>query len=92
MFYLIICHRCANKKLLINPFEVKNDMDQDISKITDALYDYRDKFNKNNPEYEFNIFYEFNSLLDDRIDLLTRNGIMGLILVLLFLGLFLNLK
>lgn len=73
-------------------FQIEKTMDQDISKITDALYDYRDKFNKNNPEYEFNIFYEFNSLLDDRIDLLTRNGIMGLILVLLFLGLFLNLK
>ena len=31
-------------------------------------------------------------MLNDRIDLLSSNGLMGLILVLLFLGLFLNLK
>jgi len=73
-------------------FQIEKTMDQDISKITDALHEYRDKFNAENPEYEFKIFFEFNSMLDDRIDLLTRNGIMGLILVLLFLGLFLNLK
>ena len=73
-------------------FQIEKTIDQDISKITEALYEYRDKFNEENPDYEFKIFYEFNSLLDDRIDLLTRNGIMGLILVLLFLGLFLNIK
>lgn len=73
-------------------FQIEKTIDQDIEKITDALYEYRDKFNKENPEFEFNIFFEFNSMLTDRIELLTRNGIMGLILVLLFLGLFLNLK
>ena len=73
-------------------YQIEKTIDQDISRITEALYEYQEIFDRENPEYKFNIFYEFNSLLNDRIDLLTKNGIMGLILVLLFLGLFLNLK
>ena len=73
-------------------FQIEKTIDQDIAKITDELYKYKETFNKKNPDYQFNIFYEFNEMLNQRIDLLSRNGIMGLILVLLFLGLFLNLK
>lgn len=73
-------------------FQIEKTIDQDISEITDALYAFKEKFNASNPDFEFNIFYEFNSMLDDRIDLLTSNGMMGLVLVLIFLGLFLNIK
>lgn len=73
-------------------FRIGKTPEQDIATITQELYDFKEKFEKDNPDFEFNIFFEFNSMLDDRIDLLTRNGIMGLVLVLLFLGLFLNLK
>ena len=73
-------------------FQIEKTIDQDIAKITKALYDYQKVFDKAHPEFQFNIFYEFNSMLNDRIDLLTKNGIMGLVLVLLFLGLFLNMK
>lgn len=73
-------------------FQIEKTVDQDISEITKALYDYKEKFNKANSEYQFNIYYEFNSMLNDRIDLLTSNGMMGLVLVLVFLGLFLNIK
>lgn len=73
-------------------FQIEKTVDQDITKITKALYEYKEKFDKQNPDFQFNIFYEFNSMLNERIDLLSRNGMMGLILVLLFLGLFLNLK
>ena len=73
-------------------FQIEKTSDEDLGKITKALYDYKDVFDAENPDYQFNIFYEFNSMLDDRIDLLTKNGIMGLVLVLLFLGLFLNIK
>lgn len=73
-------------------FEIKKTPEQDIAEITQELYDYKKKFEAENPDYTFDIYYEFNEMLSDRIDLLTRNGIMGLILVLLFLGLFLNLK
>ncbi len=73
-------------------FQIEKTTDQDIAKITDVLYDYQKKFEEKYPEFKFNIFYEFNSMLDERISLLTKNGLMGLILVLLFLGLFLNLR
>jgi len=73
-------------------FQIEKTVDQDIKKITDALYEYKKTFDQKNPDFEFNIFYEFNSMLNERIDLLTSNGLMGLILVLIFLGLFLNLK
>ncbi len=72
--------------------QISKTPEQDIAEITQELYDFKKKFEEENPDFEFNIFFEFNSMLDDRVDLLTRNGIMGLILVLLFLGLFLNLK
>ena len=73
-------------------FQIEKTVDQDIAEITKAIYEYQEKFNKANPDYSFNIFFEFNSMLNDRIDLLTSNGLMGLVLVLIFLGLFLNLK
>ncbi len=73
-------------------FQIEKTTEQDIAKITETLYKYRDEFNENHADYQFNVFYEFNSMLEDRIDLLSRNGLMGLILVLLFLGLFLNIK
>lgn len=73
-------------------FQINKTPEQDIAKITEYLNEYKEKFDAENPDYSFDIFFEFNSMLDDRIDLLTRNGIMGLVLVLLFLGLFLNIK
>lgn len=73
-------------------FQIEKTRDQDITEITEELHAYQEKFNKNNTDYSFDIYYEFNSMLNDRIDLLSKNGVQGLILVLLFLGLFLNLK
>lgn len=73
-------------------FQIEKTIDQDIADITSALYAFKEKFDRENPDFQFNIFYEFNSMLNQRIDLLTSNGMMGLILVLIFLGLFLNIK
>jgi multidrug efflux pump subunit AcrB len=73
-------------------FQIEKTIDQDIAKITEALHDYQKKFNASNDDFQFNIYYEFNAMLNQRIDLLTSNGMTGLILVLIFLGLFLNIK
>ena len=73
-------------------FQIEKTKDQDITTITEALHEFQKKFDKEQADYSFDIYYEFNGMLDDRIDLLSRNGIMGLILILLFLGIFLNLK
>lgn len=66
--------------------------DQDLSSIAQAVKDYQKKFNESNSDYHFQIFYEFSEMLSARIDLLSENGIFGLILVLIGLGIFLNLK
>ena len=73
-------------------FQIEKTPEQDIAEISQTLHDYKDKFDKENPKFQFNIFFEFNNMLNDRIDLLSKNGLQGLILVLLFLGLFLNLR
>ena len=73
-------------------FQIEKTPLQDISKITSELHKYKEKFNKENPDHEFVILFEFNEMLNQRIDLLTGNGLMGLILVLIFLGIFLNIK
>ena len=73
-------------------FQIEKTANQDIQKISSTLHDYQKSFNKNNPEFQFDIYFEFNELLEGRIELLTKNGVTGLILVLVFLGLFLNIK
>lgn len=73
-------------------FRIEKTLEQDLGKISNTIHDYQEKFNKENPDFQFDIYYEFNNMLNDRIDLLTSNGISGLILVLIFLGLFLNIK
>ena len=73
-------------------FQIEKTNEQDISEITEAIHNYKEEFEDRYPDYQFNIFFEFNNMLNDRIDLLSENGIMGLVLVLLFLGLFLNIK
>lgn len=73
-------------------FQIEKTLDQDIAKITEALHKYEDKFNEENPDYSFETMFAFNDMLNERIDLLSENGLMGLILVLFFLGIFLNLR
>lgn len=66
--------------------------DEDLAAISQAIRDYKEQFNKENEDFSFEIYFEFNEMLSERIDLLTENGIVGLVLVLLALGLFLNIK
>ena len=73
-------------------FQIEKTQEQDIADITAELHKYEKEFNEKNSEYRFNVLFEFNNMLSSRIDLLSKNGVMGLILVLIFLGLFLNLK
>lgn len=65
---------------------------EDLSSISHDLEDYVKKFNKENPAYKLEIVFMFNDMLQERIDMLTSNGIMGIILVLLCLGFFLSLR
>ena len=73
-------------------FRIEKTPEQDIKKISETIHEYQKQFNEENQDYQFDIYYEFNELLDQRIELLSKNGITGLVLVLVFLGLFLNIR
>ena len=53
---------------------------------------YIEKFNNEQRDFEMFRFFNLQILLDQRIDTLTYNLVIGLFLVCLVLGLFLSLK
>ena len=65
---------------------------EDLGTISDFVEDFVDKFNAENDDMKMSIMFNFHDMLNERIDLLLRNGGMGLGLVLLTLGLFLSLR
>lgn len=70
--------------------EVKKTPDQDLGAITDFVREYTAQYNSENHPAKIAIQYEAEVNLQDRIDLLTSNGMFGLVLVILMLGLFLS--
>ena len=73
-------------------FQVFKLNDEDLSEISSFLEDYIAEFNKNNNGVRLEVTYSFLDMLGDRLNLLYRNGGIGLLLVLISLGLFLNLR
>jgi multidrug efflux pump subunit AcrB len=73
-------------------FNIEKTTDQDLRAIAKTIKSFSEKFNEQQNEYEINVLFAFDEMLEERIDLLTANGKIGLILVLVALGLFLNLK
>lgn len=65
---------------------------EDLGLISSDLKAYVEKFNKEKKDYKLNIVFMFNDMLQERIDMLTSNGLMGMILVLICLGFFLSLR
>ncbi|MEQ8324894.1 MAG: efflux RND transporter permease subunit [Vicingaceae bacterium] len=65
---------------------------EDLGAISDFIKDYVADYNKKNKDLNMSIMFDFNDMLNDRIELLMRNGLMGLLLVLITLGLFLSLR
>lgn len=66
--------------------------EEDLGGIADFIRSYTAEFNKNNPQYQLRIIFQFEEMLQERIDLLTSNGWQGFLLVLLCLGFFLSLR
>ncbi len=69
---------------------VSNTTTEDILFITDYVKNYIKQFNAKNDVLRADIIIDFSKVLQDRIDLLLANGLVGGILVLVFLSLFLN--
>ena len=73
-------------------FIVKKTVDEDLDKIADEMTSYISKFNIKEEKFKMRSLFQFADLLDQRIDTLSNNLVIGLFLVCLVLGLFLSLR
>lgn len=69
---------------------VNNTLSEDMLKITEMVRNYIVEYNERNTLVQATIVRDGSVVLRQRIDLLTKNGLIGFLLVLLFLSLFLN--
>jgi multidrug efflux pump subunit AcrB len=72
--------------------QISQAADEDILKIVDRSDEIIDEFNSRHANVQAVTIVDMTVPLRQRIELLTRNGIIGLILVLICLGFFLNLR
>ncbi len=72
--------------------EVRRLEREDLEEISLVVNNYVEEFNKKNEAVKLTMTWDFMSMLNQRLDMLTSNGIMGLTLVLISLGLFLSLR
>lgn len=72
--------------------EVRRLEREDLEQISLVVNDYVKEFNEKNDAVQLTMTWDFMSMLNQRLDMLTSNGLMGLTLVLISLGLFLSLR
>ena len=73
-------------------FIIKKTSDEDLDKIANEMDNFIEKFNSEQKEFKMRTLFQFADLLDQRIDTLSYNLVIGLFLVCLVLGLFLSLR
>lgn len=66
--------------------------EEDLEKITLYAEKYVKEFNEENPGVKLDLSFSFLEVLDSRLDLLVKNGLIGLILVIVVLSMFLNVR
>lgn len=65
---------------------------EDLDEITEYTRNYINDFNAKNQGVKLEISRAFLDILESRLELLTRNGVIGLILVILSLSIFLSIR
>lgn len=71
---------------------VENTVEEDMMHVVAVTKEYIEKFNAQNDIVKITVIRDGSVTLQQRIDLLTSNGVMGFFLVLIFLALFLNIR
>lgn len=66
--------------------------DEDLKEISTFVNSYADEFNESNSAVQLVVAFDFMDYLQQRLDMLTTNGLIGLFLVLIALGTFLSLR
>lgn len=69
---------------------VDNTMHEDVSNISQRVQNYIKEFNENNEIIHADLIRDGSLVVEQRIALLTSNGVIGFFLVLLFLSMFLH--
>ncbi|MEL6656447.1 MAG: efflux RND transporter permease subunit [Bacteroidota bacterium] len=69
---------------------VQNTLEEDMISITEQVKDYIADFNAENSEIQATVSRDGSTVLIQRRELLTKNGIIGFFIVLAFLAMFLN--
>ncbi|TRX59576.1 efflux RND transporter permease subunit [Fulvivirga sp. M361] len=66
--------------------------DEDLQEISEYINTYADEFNASNSVVQLIVSFDFMDYLNQRLEMLTTNGMIGLLLVLVALGLFLSIR
>ena len=69
---------------------VQNTLEEDVISVTDKVKAYMEGFNKNNQAVQAIMIRDGTVILRQRIALLTENGILGFVIVVLLLAMFLH--
>tara|TARA_R110002049_G_scaffold2846_1_gene23117 strand:+ start:15544 stop:18786 length:3243 start_codon:yes stop_codon:yes gene_type:complete len=80
-----------NGNLAIN-VTVSNTNNEDLISSADKIKEYIHKFNQQQQNVQLNVSSDASITLNGRTKLLVENGVVGILLVLFFLALFLNLR
>jgi multidrug efflux pump subunit AcrB len=78
-----------NKKQAVF-FNVSKLPEEDLEEISSYVHEYVEGFNARHKGVKLEVTFDFLTILKSRLELLYRNGGIGLILVIICLGLFLN--
>lgn len=73
-------------------FSIRKLSEEDLAEITDFVKEYVKEFNETHNDVELTVTYNFHELLNARLELLYKNGGIGLLLVLIALGMFLSIR
>ena len=73
-------------------FSVEKLGNEDLQEISDFINKYVVEFNEKYDFMSLDVTFDFNSMLDSRLNLLLRNGGMGLFLVVISLAFFLSFR
>ena len=81
----------VNGQRAIN-FMIQKTPEEDIKKIANSIQKYITTFNTENSEFKIITLFQFADMLDQRIETLSNNLLLGLLLVAIVLGLFLSFR
>ncbi len=73
-------------------FNINKLIEEDLVEISDYCKNYVKEFNEKHTEVQMHVTFDFRKMLGARLDLLYRNGGIGLALILITLGLFLSFR